>query len=154
MLTDMHIRWCIEAILEPGIHDAQVVYNTFLQDNIAVKSIKGFEELYNKFKAIKGLDFQQQRLVNTTFITWCKILHDVYSVTYGFYKYKKTDNLEEQKQYVKLAKDSINSLIEYIQNLDLGFYKDWYHWEFTRGFITFVSLKNIAENIYKELTEK
>lgn len=154
MLTDMHIRWCVEAILEPGIHDAQVVYNTFLQDDIAVKSIKGFEELYNKFKAIKGLDFQQQRLLNTTFITWCKILHDIYSVTYGFYKYKKTDNLEEQKQYVKLAKDSINSLIEYIQNLDLGFYKDWYHWEFTRGFITFVSLKNTAENIYKELTEK
>lgn len=149
MLTDMHIRWCIEGILEPGIHDAQVVKNTFLNDDIALKAIDGFEKLFNEFKNIKGLDSQQQRLLNTTFITWCKILHDIYSVTYGFYKMQKAQDLKEKIKYVDYARNAIDSLIEYINNLDLGFFKDWYHWEFTKNFITFVTLQNACK-VYKE----
>lgn len=84
MVTYMHIRWCIEGIYEPGKHDAQVVHNTLLQEQTATKAIEGFERRYNEFKNIKGLDVQQQRLLNTIFITWCKIFHDIYSVTYNY----------------------------------------------------------------------
>ena len=141
MLTDMHIRWCIEGIYEPGKHDAQVVKNTFLQDDIATKSIKGFEDLYNKFKAIKGLDFQQQRLLNTTVIK--SVSARIRDITE-----------EEITKHAEVARKAINSLIEYIENLDLGFFKDWYHWEFTKNFITFVSLKNTVDWFKDGLIEK
>ncbi len=154
MVTDMHIRWCIEGIYAPGKHDAQVVYNTFLQDQTATKAIEGFERLYNEFKNIKGLDEQQQRLLNTTFITWCKILHDIYSVTYNFYKMSKAKSEEEILKHAQVAKTAINSLIEYIENLDLGFYKGWYHWEFTKNFITFVTLQNTCDWFANQLIQK
>lgn len=154
MLTDMYIRWCIEGIYASGNHDAQVVHNTFLQDDTAIKSIKGFEDLYNEFMAIKGLDSQQQRLLNNTFITWCKILHDIYSVTFNFYKMSKATTKEEILKHAQIAKTNVTSLIEYIKNLDLGFFKGWYHWEFTKNFITFATLKNLVDWFANELIQK
>ena len=154
MVTDMHIRWCIEGIYEPGKHDAQVVHNTFLQDQTATKAIEGFERLYNEFKNIKGLDVQQQRLLNTTFITWCKIFHDIYSVTYNYYKMSKAKTQEEILKHAEIVRREITSLIEYIKNLDLGFFKGWYHWEFTKNFITFVTLQNLVDWFANELIQK
>lgn len=154
MVTDMHIRWCIEGIYAPGNHDVQVVTNTFLEDDTATKAILGFEKLYNDFKNIKGLNNQQQMLLNTTFITWCKILHDIYSVTYNFYKMAKANTKEEILAHAEVARTAINSLIEYIENLDLGFFKDWYHWEFTKNFITFVTLRGTVDWLAGELIQK
>lgn len=104
MVTDMNIRWCIEGIYEPGKHDAQVVHNTLLQEQTATKAIEGFERRYNEFKNIKGLDVQQQRLLNTIFITWCKIFHDIYSVTYNYYKMSKAKAQEEILKHAEIVK--------------------------------------------------
>ena len=65
---------------------------------------------------------------------------------------------EEILKHKDVALLAINSLIEYIENLDLGFFKDWYHWEFTRNFITFVTLRVtvdwLADELIKKLNDK
>ena len=66
----------------------------------------------------------------------------------------KAKTEEEITKHAEVARKAINSLIEYIENLDLGFFKDWYHWEFTKNFITFVSLKNAVYWFKDGLIEK
>ena len=66
----------------------------------------------------------------------------------------KAKTQEEILKHAEIVRREITSLIEYIKNLDLGFFKGWYHWECTKNFITFVTLQNLVDWFSNELISK